>query len=82
MDDDIATQLERDLFVSIKYANSTALVELLERALNVVRVAEQRKKRLNKMTDYIERLQVDLSESRYEYNKLSEKYRRLLRNED
>ena len=62
MTDDIVTQLEKDLFIAIKYANSTALSELLERALNVVRVAEQRRKRVDHMTDEIERLRNALAE--------------------
>ena len=54
MTDDIVTRLEKDLFLATKYANSTALVELLNRALEIVRVAEQRKKRAENAEDRVE----------------------------
>ena len=56
MTDDIVTRLEHDLFQAARDSKSEQKRLLLERALNVVRVAEQRRKRAETMADEIERL--------------------------
>lgn len=60
MTDDNMTTLERDLFEASKYAETKELFQLLDRALNVVRVAEQRKKRVDVMADQIDALRKDM----------------------
>jgi uncharacterized small protein (DUF1192 family) len=61
MTDDIVTRLEHDLFQASRDAKTEQKRLLLERALNVVRVAEQRRKREETMTDEIERLRAEVS---------------------
>jgi hypothetical protein len=61
MTDDIVTRLEHDLFQAARDSKSEQKRLLLERALNVVRVAEQRRKRAETMADEIERLRAEVS---------------------
>ena len=61
MSDDIVTRLEHDLFQAVRDAKSEQKRLLLERALDVVRVAEQRRKRAESMADEIERLRAEVS---------------------
>jgi hypothetical protein len=62
MTDDIVTRLEHDLFQAARDSKSEQKRLLLERALNVVRVAEQRRKREEIMADEIERLRTVMAD--------------------
>lgn len=70
MSDDIVTRLEHDLFQAARDSKSEQKRLLLERALNVIRVAEQRRKRAETMDDEIERLRTQIRSLEAEVTRL------------